>query len=722
MIVLWQILFLLLGTTWFLAPHLNSLLSYRTSLISQYEAPGQAFAWLFRGGDFIAGALLLYMAIKFLARGFRVPGWMLLAISIGLMADPLFHTTCRMTGDTCQEYFSVWYLLHAIETVFTSLTFFVLAAYDSWNRKKVVSIVFAVLQVLYGALFISQLADKQSFNTASQYLYQATLIVWLAWFCRDKLAEKSFATNDTEQKLAKNTMAAWAFFNGFLAILISLAHLNLLGRVRGIYFSGDTAWLAQHGILVGIVMLYLARHLARGEARARQIFLLLCGLETIKYSLITPHLGLLMFYLLTFVVLFVLRDDFDRGTIPMTWSLRFRDLYYLVGGLLFTAFISLLILDRDNRVSLITARAFSHLTDYTFHNQPVMHRHIESILLANSITVFIIASMMAVLWVLFRPYKMPASGPASANKPSESLAKYSNSTEDFFKTWPADKRYYWNKSGSGFVAYKIIGPTVFALADPIGPQRGPLLEEFVVWCRRRRLNCCFLPVYEKSLSSYEAAGLNSLQIGSSAVIDIKNFLEETARNKWWRWRLNKTNKTGVQYQVSAAPHPAKLLEQFKKVSDTWLGLGGHEERGFALGYFDKQYINQCTVHYLVDDQGTVVAFCNQLPQFKKLGTMTIDMLRYEPQTDAMAFLLFKTIEHAQTEYEYFDLGFVPFAKASGPLLTIAKTISAGWFSARGLEQFKNKFEPDWQPNYLVYDGDLTNLAVIAINLEKAMSV
>jgi phosphatidylglycerol lysyltransferase len=102
--------------------------------------------------------------------------------------------------------------------------------------------------------------------------------------------------------------------------------------------------------------------------------------------------------------------------------------------------------------------------------------------------------------------------------------------------------------------------------------------------------------------------------------------------------------------------------------------------------------------------------------------MTIDMLRYLPGQDPMAYLLLKTIETAHTanHYEYFDLGFVPFAKASGPLLAIAKAFSSDRFSAKGLEQFKNKFDPSWQPNYMAYEGDMADLAIIALSIENAL--
>jgi lysylphosphatidylglycerol synthetase-like protein (DUF2156 family) len=721
-IIFWQVLFLVLGTSWLWAPHINPALSYRTSLISQYETPSQPFSWVFRTGDVAAALLLAIMAGFFIKRpALKFTGWLLLLISLGIFLDPLITTTCRTVADTCQEYFSASFLLHATETVMTAAVFLMIAIYDSLRRKKLVSILFTVFQLAYGALFVTQLANQDRFNTASQYVYQTILIVWLAWFCRDILVEDYIKTSEFEGRLVRNTLAGWAFINGVVAIVISLAHINLLGHIRGLYFSGDSAWLAQHGIIVGVIMLYLSRHLARGEVRARQIFLLLTGVETIKYSVISPRAGLMLFYFVTFVILFVLRDDFDRGVIPLTWSLRLRDLYFLIGGLLVSAFIALVELDRDNRVSVITSRTADNFTDYIFRGKTLPHTHLNSILLAHSVSVFLSASLLAVLWVLFRPYKTKG-GAKDYARVEAMLRKYSISSEDFFKLWPHDKQFFWNPARDGFVAYKIVGSTAFGLADPIADDRAGLIEAFNQWCRSRRLKVCYLPVYETSLKLYQQAGLEVLQIGSSAVIDINKFMEDTSRDKWWRWRGNKAQKAGYEYAYVDPPHSAKFINQLRRISNEWLEVGGHAERGFALGYFDTGYLQQCRIHHLKDAQGRVVAFTNELPQLKNHATMTIDMLRYLPGQDPMAFLLLKTIEtaHAANRYKYFDLGFVPFAKASGPLLAIAKAFSSDRFSAKGLEQFKNKFDPSWQPNYMAYEGDMADLAIIALSIENAL--
>lgn len=722
-LALWQVLFLFLGTSWLWAPHLNTDLSYRTSLISQYETPSQPYSWIFRIGDVLSSSLILLMAYYCLKRpSRRTVGWLLLVIGIGLFSDPLFTTTCRSVGNGCSEYFSMRFVLHAAETIITSAAFFAIAIYDAQVRKKLVSIGFALFQIGYGLLFVTQLANQNHFNTASQYAYEAILIVWLAWFCRDYLLQAA-TPSENEISAVRLAASAWAFINGILAILISLAHIHLLGRIKGLYFAGDSAWLAQHGVIIGVVMLYLSRHLARGELRARQIFLGIAGIEALKYSVISPNPGLMSLYLLTFTALFIFRDDFDRGSIPMTWEIKLKDLYFMVAGLLLAVAVALFALDRDNKISIVASRSFDNFFDYVAGSDIIPRSHIRSAVLAHTISAFLVFSIGSILWILFRPYKKVPPTNRNDERVKQSLMKYSKSSEDFFKLWPEDKDYFWGKSGASFIAYRIVGPVAFALADPIASNKRRTLNEFISWCRARRLKVCFLPVYEESLEIYKKAGLDTIQIGSSAVINQQDFLANTSNDKWWRWQKNRAAKSGYIYDISRPPHFSVFLQQLRAVSDAWLDKGQHAERGFALGYFDENYLQECPIHYLKDESGRILAFTNQLPEFNPSEMVTIDLLRYLPeQNNTMPFLLYKTIGSISenNEGKFFDLGFVPFAKAKGPLLAIARTLSAGRFSSRGLEQFKNKFNPDWRPNYMAYEGDLADLAMIALHLERAM--
>ena len=724
--LIWQCVFLLSATTWLWAPHLNHGLSSRTTLISQYEVPGEPFSWLFRAGDIVAGLLLIVAAWSLQkTRLDKVTSFLLLVIGVGFTLDPILTTTCHHVQLACQEYYSLPFVLHAAETVMTAIAIFAVATYDWAKRHRLVSASFVLFQVAYGILFITQYASSYHINTLSQYIYQMVLVVWLAWLYRSiSLGDAVVRPSTKESTIAKNIVAGWAFLNGLVALLVGLTHFHIADRIRGLYFAGNNSWLAEHGVVVGVIMMYLSRHLARGELRARQIFLAITGIEVLKYAVLAPNPWLLSLYTLTFIGLFVLRDDFDRGSVVATISVRARDALFLLTSLVLAATAALIIISHDRERSVAVAQSIDHFFDYTL-SQKIPAEHMRAALFARTESVFVIASIAAILWALFRPYEVKESEAIDPGVVRKLLAQYSSSTEDYFKLWPDDKRYFFGKSHAGFIAYRTHGAVTLALADPIVAvnQQVNIISEFVAEQRAIRLRTCFLPIPNPSLAMYKKAGLETLQIGASALIATEKFVNDTAKDKWWRWKNNQAAKAGLEHHKSVPPHSGQLLQQLKAVSDEWLTIDGHTERGFALGYFDEQYLQTCIIHYLQDETGKIVAFTNQVPNFRSSETTTVDLLRYLPESNAMPHLLSKAIEDVQAQgYRYFDLGFVPFASTTGPIQTIAKLLSSDRFSSKGLEQFKNKFDPEWQPYYLAYDGDLADLALIALNLDTVMQV
>jgi hypothetical protein len=196
-------------------------------------------------------------------------------------------------ANVCTETVTTHFVLHAAETVVTATAFLILSVYDARRRKKAPSIGIVLFQVLYALLFITQIAKDLRVDTLTQYVYQCALLVWLAWFCRDYLMGASAPRLRQKIGAVRLIIAAWAFLNGILAIVLSLADIHLLGHARALYFAADTAWLAQHRVIVGVIMLYLSRHILRGELRARQILLAIISLEVLRYALVTPNLPLL---------------------------------------------------------------------------------------------------------------------------------------------------------------------------------------------------------------------------------------------------------------------------------------------------------------------------------------------------------------------------------------------------------------------------------------------
>lgn len=688
------------------------------------------YAWLFRLGDVLAGGLLLWIAVhrQRPASERPVATILLCIIAVTMIIDPLFTTNCHIVARKCLEYGSPSALVHDVESVIAATAVFTLALWDGLKRKRTPSILYAAFQVLYGILLLTNIVTSHQFNTPMQLFYQAIGIVWLAWLVRDQspVIQQEWSLRPTGMH---KILAFWVALNGMATILLSLLHLNYFGFIGGLYFTNDTAWVAQYGMIVGVALLYLSRHLARGEYRARQLVLILFGVEVLKYAAIAPQPILLGLYIVTFVSIFVTRDYFNRSRMPQAWQSKAIDILLIVAPVAAAVWLMGYALLRDPHYAPALRNAIVHYQDLVLDTDQFTDHHLRSSLLAHTVTALAAATMWFVGWTLFRPSPR-LQGTASSMQRDQArilLEQYSQSSEDFFKLWPQDKQYFWSPDQKAFVAYTVVGPVAFALADPIAAtaaQRTRLLHTFLDYCHAHGWKVCFLLVATVAREHYQTAGLKTIQIGASAIIDVQTFTNKTTRDKWWRWQKNKALKQNYTYMRSTPPHDIALIAGCRQVSDAWLQAGGHKEQGFALGYFDPTYLQQSTLHVLRDEAGNIVAFANQLPVFNNNQQTTIDLMRFRPETrNAMPYLLLSMLTYLQEagEATHFDLGFVPLAQTKGRLATVAKIVAANRFSAAGLEQFKNKFDPQWSPNYIAYDGDLGDLALITLYLEKAMA-
>lgn len=723
---MWQVAFLLTSTLWLLAPYLNDTLSERTTSISQYLIPGMPYAWLFRAGEFVSALLLFWVAAKIYAkyRRFTVPVALLSLIGVVILIDLLVPATCVVSNYVCQETNNIQNALHIIESLIGYGAFIALGAWDAVKNKRTTSIIFAGVSLLLGLVIASGLSAKYDALTITQFSLQFLAVVWTAWFVGTLFDKQKYVI---EQSRLTRVVGYWVALQGILSLVFATGHISLYSTHNGVYFAGSGAWVGSHGIIVGITLLYLSRQLVRGERRAWQILLVVLGMEVIKYATIASNIGPVIVTLVTFVIIFACRDFFNRGMVRYTWKARTFDiLRVLLGAAVVIVVVSFLLMRTPLGDKLRNGFRTTHKTAVASRN--FADGHVRDSIRNRTNSVLIAAVCWFVLWSLFRPAR-PLGVFASKQEIEEAealLENYSNSTEDLFKLWPEDKEYFWAKNRDGFVAYKVVGPVAFALADPIAPTKAArkrLLKDFITFCRTNGWRACFVLVSEDAIAMYEKSRLRKMQIGASAVIDIHEYATETSNNKWWRWQRNKGRKMNYQYEVLEPPHSNETMKRLKEISDEWLTRGGHQEESFAMGYFDENYLQRCRIHVLRNEQEEIVAFVNQMHTFNNQPQTTIDLIRFvSSEPNANNYLLYSMLHRLDEEadYTYFDLGFVPLAQMRGKLANVARKLGANRYSAGGLEQFKGKFAPNWKPNFIAYDGDVGELGLIALNLEKAM--
>lgn len=723
--ICWLPIFLLLSVTWLFAPALHHVHYGSLAVISSYEAVGRPWAWLFRTCDVLAAAVLAAAVwrYKVLQRA-RLFGVILLAIALLAAIDGIFPLGCP---GRCTSFDLFSGVVHDAESVIAAVVVGLSALAVWWRARHWLSIVFSGSLLVMGLAAVSGLASHAQLMVV-HFVYELVVIAWTAWLVHGFAPKLSLSRS--AQAYVRRAFGWLALGGGVCMLAVTVAHRHAFGSLFGLAALGPHAqWLTQHGVIAGLLLLYIARQLTRGQLRAAVVMAVVLSSLVINYALYQPHPVLLGLSLLSLVLLWRWSSAFGRNIGPLPLAARLRDFATVLIGILAAACVVLavaVVTGKQHQLYQEFGRAYRHGTAGVAGREERLsersERHVREVI--NTLSVGLIALLV---WTLFRPAGRPLpTDQGDRERARRILDRYSNSSEDFFKLWPHDKQYFFSRSGNGFVAYKATGSVAFALADPVtsAHRRRPLVAEFADYCKKNGWRVCFLLVQESSKKLY-APNFKLFRIGSSAVISVEEFVGTVLRTKWWRWQVNRAQRLGLTHAALRPPHTAAIVAELRTVSDAWLSRAAHQERGFALGYFDMDYLQQCTLHVLRNAEGGIVAFANEVPVCGDDAQRTVDLIRFAPSVDgAMSILVMSILRYL---YEVggvktFDLGFVPLAKLDSTLATIAKRLAAGRFSMAGLEQFKGKFQPDWHSNFIAYDGDLVDLALVLVNLDTVLKV
>lgn len=295
-----------------------------------------------------------------------------------------------------------------------------------------------------------------------------------------------------------------------------------------------------------------------------------------------------------------------------------------------------------------------------------------------------------------------------------------------------DKTYYFSPSGNSVVAFVAKGRAAIALGDPIGPldDRHETVMAFRLFCDRNDWFPVFYEATPDQLPLYKALGFRCVQIGEEAVIDLKMFNLKGKANQNLRTAINRLTKTGHSLKVFEPPISDELIQRLKPVSDEWLQIKNGAEKRFSIGWFDPAYLKECYLAVIYDAHGGIIAFSNLLTGYNR-KEVTVDLMRHRKEVEkgTMEFLFATVIQHfQQMDYDGFNFSLSPLAGVGET--PEARRVEKGlhyffehlnqFYNFKGLHQFKEKFQPRWEPRYLIYPS-LTTLPDIAVGLVRADS-
>ncbi|PYB73899.1 bifunctional lysylphosphatidylglycerol flippase/synthetase MprF [Rhizobium wuzhouense] len=456
--------------------------------------------------------------------------------------------------------------------------------------------------------------------------------------------------------------------------LASILGLMLVIVARGLAQRLDGAWWAAVFVAVAALVLSLAKAVAVYEAG--MLALLLVGLVASRRLFQRPA-SLLQ-------------------ALNSAWLLA-------VGVLLVGAIAVMLFVYRDVE--------YSHDLWWQFEFSAEAPRSLRAVL---GLTIF---SMAISLFSLLRPatFAVPPAGETDLEKAVEILDVNDIADANLVRT--GDKSVMFSPDGKAFLMYARQGRSFIAFLDPTGPKasRDELVWQFVETARATGCRAVFYQASPALLPAIADAGMKAFKLGELAMVDLQHFDLKGGRWASLRQTATRGERDGLSFETIPADQVPAILEDLRRVSDSWLDHHRAREKGFSLGAFTDAYMNAQPVAIL-RCEGRIVAFANILLTATK-EEASIDLMRFSPDAPkgSMDFLFVRLMSDLRDQgYRHFNLGMAPLSGMSRRQVApvwdrIANTFyehGERFYNFKGLRAFKAKFHPEWQPRYLAVAGGL----------------
>ncbi len=288
-----------------------------------------------------------------------------------------------------------------------------------------------------------------------------------------------------------------------------------------------------------------------------------------------------------------------------------------------------------------------------------------------------------------------------------------------------DKYLLFHPSREAFLMYGMEGRSWIVLGDPIGPEEyyDELLWQFREMCDNYDAWPVFYEVSNEYLPHYLELGLTPLKLGEEAIIDLSKFTLEGSSRKSLRQTYAKTQRDGLSFQWVDAADVHTYLPQLQAISDAWMGEKQVREKGFSVGRFETDYLCRCPLA-LAWCNGEPVGFANVWTTDSKTE-LSVDLMRYDPERSpggVMDFLFIELLQWGKAQgYRTFNLGMAPMSGMSRhPLASYWNKLGQllfakgnRFYNFQGLRRFKEKYQPQWRPSYLVSQGGLRLPRILA---------
>ncbi|MFD8307015.1 phosphatidylglycerol lysyltransferase domain-containing protein [Streptomyces sp. NPDC059690] len=356
------------------------------------------------------------------------------------------------------------------------------------------------------------------------------------------------------------------------------------------------------------------------------------------------------------------------------------------------------------------------------------------------INILLAAAFCLVLYALFRsPRGRRLLGPEDEERLHALLDKHGARDSLGYFALRRDKAAIFSPTGKAAVTYRVVGGVSLASGDPIGdPEAWPgAIDAWLTEARQHAWTPAVMGASEEAGTIYGRHGLDALELGDEAIVDITDFTLEGRAMRVVRQAHNRVRRAG--YTVRIRRHediPADEMALLIDRADHW--RDGATERGFsmALGRLGDPSDGRCVMLECRDADDVPRALLSFVP-WGEHG-LSLDLMRRDRDCEngLMEFMVVELLlRAAELDIRRVSLNFAMFRSVfergsrlgAGPVLRLwhaTLTFFSRWWQIESLYRANAKYRPIWEPRYLLFarTSDIPRIGLASARAEGFLTL
>ncbi|MBL7573151.1 bifunctional lysylphosphatidylglycerol flippase/synthetase MprF [Staphylococcus saccharolyticus] len=278
--------------------------------------------------------------------------------------------------------------------------------------------------------------------------------------------------------------------------------------------------------------------------------------------------------------------------------------------------------------------------------------------------------------------------------------------------YSGDKDCFIHENKASFLMYRYKANALVVLGDPIGNPSTfeSLLEEFYQFAEYQGYDIIFYQISDRYMPLYHNFGNQFFKLGEEAIIDLTTFTTSGKKRRGFRATLNKFDDLDITFEIIEPPFSQDFFNEVKYVSDRW--LDGRNEMHFSVGQFTQSYLSKAPIGVMRDKNGEMIAFCSLMPTYFN-DAISVDLIRWLPELDLPlmdGLYLHMLLWGKDKGHKAFNMGMATLSNVGQLHYSYLRERLAGrvfehfngLYRFQGLRRYKEKYSPNWEPRFLVY--------------------